>query len=293
MASRGPGSTSSAQASLAVASGEAQICWKAPRLHPGSAARSGTRRRARSCAGCGGPWSLGSHLGFVSLGPQVWGGFCPRARQALQKPLEASVRVIPPAAGRRAQKVGARGVESPHRSAGRAGRKDPAAPSREPRRPPPEVQQACGGPHGGAPSSGGRARASAGTMTRSTLAAAPSQPAGKAISHSGRQSPAAPRFVPRGPRPLSLALITLSRLTAPRATPRTPGPRRPPHNGSGNRPRWGPRLNRGRSCGSPPPARPIQRRFGYSIFFLFVKIGGRERGQGRLCRSSPPVICLM
>lgn len=68
----------------------------------------------------------------------------------------------------------------------------------------------------------------------------PSQPAGKPISHSGRQSPEAQRFVPRGPGPLSLALITLSRLTAPPAAPRTPVPRRPPHNGSGNRPRWGP-----------------------------------------------------
>lgn len=103
-----------------------------------------------------------------------------------------------------------------------------------------ETPQACRGPHGRAPSSGGRARAGSGTMTRAPLAAAPSQPAGKPISHSGRQSPAAQRFVPRGPGPLSLALITLSRLTAPPAAPRTLVPRRPPHNGSGNRPRWGP-----------------------------------------------------
>ena len=50
----------------------------------------------------------------------------------------------------------------------------------------------------------------------------PSQPPDKPISHSGRQNPAAPRIVPRSARPPSLALITLSRLTAPRAARRTP-----------------------------------------------------------------------
>lgn len=103
-----------------------------------------------------------------------------------------------------------------------------------------ETSQVCRGPHGRAPSSRGRARARSRTMTRAPLAAAPSQPAGKPISHSGRQSPAAQRFVPRGPGPLSLALITLSRLTARLAARRTPVPCCRSHNGSGNRPRWGP-----------------------------------------------------
>ncbi|XP_035873325.1 formin-like protein 5 [Phyllostomus discolor] len=58
----------------------------------------------------------------------------------------------------------------------------------------------------------------------------PAQPPGKPISHSGRQNPAAPRIVPRSAGPLSLALITLSRLTAPPAagqTPHSPPPRGP------------------------------------------------------------------
>lgn len=133
-----------------------------------------------------------------------------------------------------------RGAGSPHRGAGRAWREDRAAPSRGPTLPRPRHRRPAGGFTAARRAPGGRARAGSGTMTRAPLAAAPSQPAGKPISHSGRQSPAARRFVPRGPGPLSLALITLSRLTAPPAAPRTPVPRRPPHNGSGNRPRWGP-----------------------------------------------------
>lgn len=57
---------------------------------------------------------------------------------------------------------------------------------------------------------------------------APSQLTGKPISHSGRQNPAAPRIVPPSARPPSLALITQSRLTAPRAAPQTPHSRPPP-----------------------------------------------------------------
>ncbi|KAL1790633.1 hypothetical protein HispidOSU_019564 [Sigmodon hispidus] len=71
--------------------------------------------------------------------------------------------------------------------------------SREPRRPPPGRSRPAGGLTAARRAPGGRARARARIMTRSPLAAAPSQPAGKAISHSGPQSPEALRFVPRGP----------------------------------------------------------------------------------------------
>lgn len=174
----------------------------------------------------------------------------------LSNPLSGSGKVLSPSArsvtgaaqglrrvsspGRRALKVGARsGVSAlspqvePGRRTGTPLRGDPRSRARDA-----AGLQGASGPRaelrGDAPGPSSR------TMTRAPLAAAPSQPAGKPISHSGRQSPEAQRFVPRGPGPLSLALITLSRLTAPPAAPRTPGPRRPPHNGSGNRPRWGP-----------------------------------------------------
>lgn len=89
-----------------------------------------------------------------------------------------------------------------------------------------------GRPHGGGTRLG--ARASERTMTPSPLAAAasptpaPLQPPGKPISHSGRQNPAAPRIVPPSARPPSLALITLSRLTALRAARQTPHSPPPP-----------------------------------------------------------------
>lgn len=171
---------------------------------------------------------------LFNLVPRFGEGFCPRAHGAWQERLHP---VNSP--GRQSLKVGARsGVSA---QTGRPSLEEgPGRPFAGTHAAAAETPQACRGPHGRAPSSGGRARAGSRTMTRAPLAAAPSQPAGKPISHSGRQSPAAQRFVPRGPGPLSLALITLSRLTAPPAAPRTPVPRRPPHNGSGNRPRWGP-----------------------------------------------------
>lgn len=57
---------------------------------------------------------------------------------------------------------------------------------------------------------------------------APSLPPGKPISHSGRQNPAAPRIVLPSAPPLSLVLITLSRLTASRAAGQTPHSPPPP-----------------------------------------------------------------
>lgn len=147
--------------------------------------------------------------------PLLSPGFCATGSPGLGRVLSPSSRSVAGAArglvpgldppGSRAQKVGARsGVSA--QTGSRAGRKERAAPSREPRPRSPRYRRSAGGggggkrrTHGRAPSSGGRARASARTMTRSPLAAAPSQPAGKPISHSGRQSPAAWRFVPRGP----------------------------------------------------------------------------------------------
>lgn len=170
--------------------------------------------------------------------------FCVTWPPGLGKVLSPSSRSVSGAArvsspGRRALRLGARsGVSA---QTGRPSLEEgPGRPFAGTHAAAAETPQACRGPHGRAPSSGGRALAGSRTMTRAPLAAAPSQPAGKPISHSGRQSPEAQRFVPRGPGPLSLALITLSRLTAPPAALRTPVPRRPPHNGSGNRPRWGP-----------------------------------------------------
>lgn len=145
--------------------------------------------------------------------PLLSPGFCATGSPGLGRVLSPSSRSVAGAArglapglappGSRAQKVGARsGVSA--QTGSRAGRKERAAPSRESRRRSPRYRRPARGDgrgrtHGRAPSSGGRARASARTMTRSPLAAAPSQPAGKPISHSGRQSPAAWRFVPRGP----------------------------------------------------------------------------------------------
>lgn len=189
------------------------------------------RSAGRPCAlvGSGGPSSLRSPRVLSNRVPRFGDSSMPELAEHWQEQLEASIRMSSP--GRGALKVAARSLLTDPQVEPLAGSQAPAA----------RGEQACRGPHGRAPSSGGRARASARTMTRSPLPAAPSQPAGKAISHSGRQSPAAQRFVPRGPGPLSLALITLSRLTARPAAPRTPGPRRPPHNGSGNRLRRGPR----------------------------------------------------
>lgn len=87
-------------------------------------------------------------------------------------------------------------------------------------------------PHGGGTRLG--ALTSAQTMTPFPLNAPssptppPSLPAGKPISHSGRQNPAAPRIVLPSAPPLSLVLITLSRLTASRAAGQTPHSLSPP-----------------------------------------------------------------
>lgn len=230
---RGPGPTRLAQAELFEALGAAQTCGRVSGPHPGNAVPSGAQRRARVCVSCGGPSSLCPHLGLVQPGSQV---LSPSSR-SVAGAAEGLHRVSSPR--RRALKTGA-GSGASAQTSWPGLEEGPGCPFAGTHAPAAEMLQACRGPHGRAPSSRGRARAGSGTMTRAPLAAAPSQPAAKPISHSGRQSPAAQRFVPRGPGPLSLALITLSRLTAPPAAPRTPVPRRPPHNGSGNRPRWGP-----------------------------------------------------
>lgn len=98
--------------------------------------------------------------------------------------------------------------------------------------------------------------------------AAPARPAGRPISHSAGKAPG--RALCRRAPAASLALITLSRLTA-RAGARGP------HKGSGNRPRPRP-LNGAGSGGPPPPAPALS--LGYNVF-SFVRVGGRERGQGR------------
>lgn len=216
---RGPGRAGLAQAALPAASGASRPRGRVSGPRPRSSAPSRAQRRTRACSRCGGPSSLCPR--------RVWGRLCPRGRRSM-------------AGAAQGLHWRMRGAGSPHRAAGRAWREDRAAPSRGPTLPRPRHRRPAGGLTAARRAPGEPAWTGSGTMTRAPLAAAPSQPAGKPISHSSRQSPAARRFVPRGPGPLSLALITLSRLTAPPAAPRTPVPRCQLHNGSGNRPRWGP-----------------------------------------------------